>query len=98
MPIGGMNQPDGFGDPHETRNPRPIRVLLHGKAQMIQARSTASQIAVVDVTTARIEDSAAQRGALAGLPDGYDRTDLRVLEWIAASRRPSRVKLAELAA
>jgi hypothetical protein len=73
--------------------------VVNRKGQMMQARSTASQIAVVEVTTARIDDSLAVQGAaVARLPDGYDRTDLRVLEWIAASRRHSRAKLAELAA
>jgi len=66
---------------------------------MIQARSIASQIAVTGVATVPIEDSpAAQRAAVARLPDGYDCTDLRVLEWIAASRRPARAKMSEIAA
>ena len=68
---------------------------------MILARSTtAAHIAAVDATTVRIDDSLAVSGAaVARLPDGYDRTDLRVLEWIAASRgRSSRTKMSGLAA
>ena len=77
-----------------------MRVLVHGKSQMIQARSAASQTAVMDVMTVGIDDSSvAQGAAVARLPDGYDRTDLRVLEWIAASRRrPARAGMSELAA
>ena len=94
-----MNQSLGSCDSHETRNLPTKQVLLNGMAYMIQPRSTAAQIAVVDTTTARIDDSAAAQGAaVARLPDGYDRTDLQVLEWIAASRNPSRTKMSELAA
>jgi len=100
MSIGGMNQLNGSCDLHPIRNPPAERVLLNGMAQMIQARSTASQVAVVDMATARIDDSPGGQGAaVARLPDGYDRTDLRVLEWIAASRgRLTRTRMSELAA
>jgi hypothetical protein len=67
---------------------------------MIHPRSTASQIVVVDATMARTDDSRPAPGAAVGrLPDGYDHTDLRVLEWIAASRRRlPRASMSELAA
>lgn len=92
-----MNQPDGSFDPHETRNPATKRVLLHGKAHMTQARSTAAYITVVDATTDRIAPSPAKQGSVARLPDGYDHTDLRMLEWIAA-QRPAGAKMSDLAA
>jgi hypothetical protein len=42
----------------------------------------------VDTTTARTGESPAVQGAaIARLPAGYDRTDLKMLEWIAAHRR-----------
>jgi hypothetical protein len=67
---------------------------------MMLARSTASSIAVIDVPVARIEDSSVAPGAAAArLPDGYDRTDVRVLEWIVSSgRHPLRKRTSELAA
>ena len=66
---------------------------------MTQARSIAALITVVNATTARIDHPAAAQGALARLPDGYDHTDLRMLEWIAAHRsRSARAKMSELAA
>jgi len=66
---------------------------------MIQDRSITAHIAVVDASTTRTEDSpAAQGAAVARLPAGYDRTDLQMLEWIAAHRRPARAKMPELAA
>jgi len=58
---------------------------------MIQDRSLAAHIAVVDATAARTDDSPAVQGAaIARLPAGYDRTDLKMLEWIAAHRRARR--------
>ncbi len=66
---------------------------------MTQARTISAHIAVADAPTARAEDSlATQRAAVARLPAGYDRTDLRVLEWIAAHRRRSRARMSGLAA
>jgi hypothetical protein len=94
-----MNQLDGSGDLQEKRNPPTTRAFSNGKAQMTQARSIAVHIAVVDATTARIDDSpAAQSAAVARLPAGYDRNDLRMLEWIAAHRRGSRATMSGLAA
>jgi hypothetical protein len=52
---------------------------------MIQDRSIAAQIAVVDAAAPRADDSPALQ--VARLPAGYDRTDLKMLEWIAAHRR-----------
>lgn len=100
MSTSCMNQSQGSCDLLQTRNLQTKRVLVNGKAWMIQTRSTASQIAVIDPTTARMDDSpAAQRAAVARLPEGYDQTDLRVLEWIAASRRrPSCQRMSEVAA
>jgi len=64
---------------------------------MTQDRSIAAHVAVVDTATA--EDLPAAAGSeVARLPAGYDRTDLRMLEWIAAHRRPARAKMPELAA
>jgi hypothetical protein len=65
---------------------------------MIQDRSITAHIAVVDTTTAATDRApAAQRAAVARLPAGYDRTDLQMLEWIAAHRL-ARAKMPELAA
>jgi hypothetical protein len=93
-----MNQSNRSCDPHETRNPPAKRVLLNGKAQMIYVRSTLAHTVTRDATAARTDDSPAAPGvAAARLPAGYDRTDLRMLEWIAGHRR-SRARMSELAA
>jgi len=68
---------------------------------MTQARSIAPRIAGVDTTTARIAGSPVAPGVAASrLPPGYDSTDLRVLEWIAAHRhgRRTRARRSDLAA
>jgi hypothetical protein len=96
-----MNRTLGARDQHRQGVPAGWAETSHGKAQMTQARSTAAHIAVVDTTTACLEGSPVAHGAAAArLPAGYDRTDMRVLEWIAAHRRSRRAhaKMAHLAA
>ena len=66
---------------------------------MTKDRSIAAHIAVVDAPPAQADGSpATQHAAVARLPAGYDRTDLRMLEWIAAHRGPARAKMSEIAA
>ncbi len=60
---------------------------------MTQARLTAPHIAVVDATTTRFDGTpVAPSATLSWLPPGYDSTDVRVLEWLAAHRRSRRTR------